>query len=892
LFFNLLEASVSLSVGTRLGAVEVLAVIGRGGMGKVYRARDTRLKRDVAIKTLPDEFSHDADRLSRFQREAEVLASLNHPNIAQIYGLEESDETRCIVMELVEGETLQERLKRGLIPMDEALQIAKQIAEGLEAAHEKGIIHRDLKPANVKLTSGGRVKVLDFGLAKVNEARATNLSNSPTMMSASVPGMLVGTAAYMSPEQAKGRELGKTADVWAFGCVLYEMLTGCAAFEGETIGEILGGVFKSEPDWNRLPAGLARDLRRLLARCLQKDPKRRLQDIGDARIEIEDIERGVEISDPVQSRPGRVLHWLWPGITAAAALTAIGFAYLHFHGTAPSKALPMRFSIVLPEGEQQPAENVGSQRRPENAISPDGRYIAFVAQDATGSNLWIRALDSLSAQKLDKTENASLPFWSPDSQSIAFFADEELKRVPITGGSPQTITDAPDPVGGTWFQPSGTAGVIIFASAGLLYQVPAMGGPTRPVTKLQEGESGHSFPQFLPDGQRILYQIAGQTPARPGVYVQSIGTAASDRHLLLEAGRTVFAPPGFLLYVQDGNLLARKFDAVNLKFNSDPAPIAENVNSSPNGNFTAFSAFSVSGNGVITYRSSTAGKNLLVSYSRDGKRTPMPIDLDGPIQIVLSPDNSRLALNRRAASQDIWLLDLSSGIPSRLTFGNTNDVDPVWSPDSRRLIYDARGKDNNELREIAIGAGAENPVYSPSQPLDDWTPDGKFLVFHQARTGVFSLPLSGDKAERKPQLLLQSAFTLDEFHVSPDGRWIIYGSNESGRAEVHLARFPSFTDRRQISTNGGLQPQWRGDGRELFYLSFDGKLMSHAIEPGENLKVGPSKVLFQTAAPRSASTHHYAATRDGQRFFVVEAQNTAEGDQIYVIANWTALLAQ
>jgi Tol biopolymer transport system component len=551
----------------------------------------------------------------------------------------------------------------------------------------------------------------------------------------------------------------------------------------------------------------------------------------------------------------------------------------------------MRFSIVLPEGEHQPAGNV---RRPENVISPDGRYIAFVAQDATGSNLWIRALDSLSAQKLDKTENASLPFWSSDSQSIAFFADEKLKRIPITGGSPQTTTAAPDPVGGTWFQPSGSAGVIIFASSGMLYQVSAAGGPTRPVTKLQEGEFSHSFPQFLPDGQRILYQIAGQAPARPGVYVQSIGTDASDRHLLLEAGRTVFAPPGFLLYVQDGNLLARKFDAVNLKFDGDPAPIAENVNSLPNGAFSASSAFSVSGNGVITYRSSTAGKQQLVSYSRDGKRTPMPIDLGQTTEIVLSPDNSRLALQRRAGStsQDIWLLDLSSGILSRLTSGNTNDVDPVWSPDSSRLIYDARGKDKNELREITIGAATETPVYSPSQPLDDWTPDGKFLVFHQARTGVFSLPLSGDKAERKPQLLLQSAFILDELHVSPDGRWITYGSNESGRTEVHLARFPSFTDRRPISTNGGLQPQWRGDGRELFYLSLDGKLMSHAIEPGENLKVGPSRVLFQTAAPLSANTHQYAATRDGQRFFVVEAQTTAEVEQIYVIANWTALLAR
>jgi Tol biopolymer transport system component len=670
------------------------------------------------------------------------------------------------------------------------------------------------------------------------------------------------------------------------------MLTGCAAFEGETIGEILGGVFKSEPDWNRLPDGLARDIRRLLVRCLQKDPKRRLQDIGDARIEIEDIERGVEIGEPVQSPSGRGLHWLWPGITAAAALAAIGFAYLHFHGAAPPKALPMRFSIVLPQGEQQPGD-AGFQNRPENAISPDGRYIAFVAQDATGSNLWIRALDSLSAQKLDKTENASLPFWSPDSQSIAFFADGKLKRIPITSGSPQTITDAPDPVGGTWFQSSGSPGVIIFAPAqdGPLHQVSAAGGPSTPVTKLQEGELGHNFPQFLPDGQRILYHSRGGAPARQGVYVQSIGTTSSDRHLILEAvGRAVFAPPGFLLYVQDGNLLARKFDAVNLKFDGDPAPIAEDVNFGP-----TYAAFNVSDNGFITYRSSGAGKQLLVSYSRDGKRTPMPVDLGStPGQIVLSPDNSRLALHRRAGtgSQDIWVLDLSSGIPSRVTFGDTNDVDPVWSPDSHRLIYDARGKDKNELREITIGAGAETTVYSPSQPLDDWTPDGKFLVFHQTRTGVFSLPLSGDKAERKPQLLLQSAFLLDEFHVSPDGRWITYGSNESGRAEVHLARFPSFTDRRQISTNGALQPLWRGDGHELFYLSFDGKLMSHTIEPGENLQVGPPKVLFQTAAPRSANTHHYAVTRDGQRFFVVEAQTTAEVEQIYVIANWTALLAQ
>jgi serine/threonine protein kinase len=662
---------MSVDVGTRLGSLEITALLGKGGMGEVYRARDTKLKREVAIKILPDEFSRDPDRVSRFQREAEVLASLNHPNIAAIYDVQEANGFRFLVLELVEGETLAEHIKRAPIPVDEALTIAKQICEALEAAHEKGIIHRDLKPANVKITPDGKVKVLDFGLAKAFEAETSkaNLSQSPTLsMAATNAGVILGTAAYMSPEQAKGRAVDRRTDIFAFGAVLYEMLTGRAVFEGEDLQDILGAVLKSEPDWTRLPTGVPPLIPRLLRLCLQKDTKKRRQTATDVRIDIEQA-----LAEPLAAMPAvtpaRSASLSW--VVAVAAVVA-----------AVVLAIPaMRYLRQIPPHEIRVDVTTPPTADPVSfAISPDGRRLVFLASTEGKSQLWVRPLDSVAAQPLAGTDGASFPFWSPDSASVGFFADSKLKRIDVGVGAPQVLANVSVGRGGTW----NSDGIILFGRSVIepLFKVSATGGEPVAVTRLEAGQMNHKFPQFLPDGRHFIYFVTGGP--RQGVYAGSLDGTSSKR--LANADATaVVSPSGFLLFLRQTTLFAQAFDFKGQELSGNPFPVAEQAAFDAVTNGAGFSAAS----DIVAYRTGSAGvARQLTWLDRSGKTvgTIGGADAARLLDPELSPDGKRLAVHRTAnGNTDIWLIDAARGVPTRVTFATAVDAWPIWSPDGSRV---------------------------------------------------------------------------------------------------------------------------------------------------------------------------------------------------------------
>src|SRR5438093_323685 len=690
---------MAITIGRQLGFLQITALLGRGGMGEVYRARDTKLKRDVAIKILPEEFSRDPDRVSRFQREAEVLASLNHSHIAAIYSLEEANGSRLLVLELVEGQTLADRLKRGPLPMDEALTVAKHICEAIEAAHEKGIIHRDLKPANIKITSDGIVKVLDFGLAKVREAeaQASNLSNSPTLMTArSTPGIILGTAAYMSPEQAKGQEANRTSDVWAFGCVLYEMLTGRAPFEGETVSEVFAGILKGDPDWSRLPAETPENIRRLLRRSLQKERRLRLQHIGDARVEIEEPQpHTAAVSPRVIPRP-RERAWMTAFVVAAVLAVAMGIR--EFRGVPP--AAEMRVEISTPP-TSYPASI---------AISPDGNKIVFVAASEGQSKLWVRPLDSVAGRALPGTDGASFPFWSPDSQSIGFFAEGRLKRVDVDRGAFQILADAPAGRGGTWnrdgtiiFTPNVTQGI---------FRISATGGTASAVTRTETTkETSHRFPQFLPNGHHFVYYVLG-TPESRGVYAGDLDGSTARRLIDVESA-PVYESSGHLFFVRQGTLFAHEFDAARLELKGNPFSVAEHIATKSDAQESA--AVAASSVGVIGYRTALAGgRRQLFWVDRSGKEIGKAGDPLGNNSVSISPDGRRVALSVAINNnEDIWLLDVGRNVLSRFTFDAAVDSNPVWSSDSNRIAFGSNRKGAFDLyTKPAPGPGSEDLLFA------------------------------------------------------------------------------------------------------------------------------------------------------------------------------------
>jgi len=858
---------MALTAGTRLGPYEILAPIGAGGMGEVYRALDTKLKRDVALKVLPDAFAQDPERMLRFQREAEVLASLNHPNIAHIYGVEE----RALVMELVEGETLP-----GGIALDTALNYARQIAEALEYAHERGVIHRDLKPANIKVTPEGVVKLLDFGLAKAMEGPASaagNPSISPTLtVQGTQAGVILGTAAYMAPEQARGAMLDKRADIWAYGVVLYEMLTGQQPFEGATISDTLAAVLKTEPDLTQVPG----QARKLVGRCLEKDPKRRLRDIGDAKLLLEETPTALS-----RSRLGNA-GWI---AAALLLLALIGLSFIHFRKAPPPEERRVRFQVPLPEKSSDAMFH----------LSPNGRYLAIAgSQLGSNSRLWVRPLDSLEARPLPGTEDAYLPFWSPDSAFVGFFAQGKLKRIALAGGPPQTICDAPRGLGGTWNRD----GVIVFTPdiGKPLYRVPAVGGDpvAMPPTKFA-GSISPAFPQFLPKGDPFLYlTIAPGKPEVAGIYVGSLEQKPPVR-ILANGLATTYAPPsasgqvGHLLFLRESTLMAQVFDPEQLRLTGEMVPLAEPVGTEILG---ALPTFSVSDSGVLAYSSGAAGASReLVWVDRTGK----PMGLAGPpgeySNFRLSPDEKRIVMDRSRAQStaDIWVLDLLRGVASRLTFDPTIDNLAIWSPDGQRVLFPSNRKGSFDLYiKAASGAGQEELLIKLGTPTGwatDWSRDGRFVLYQipGANTGqdLWIAPQFGD---RKPFPYLQSQFNEQAGAFSPDGRWIAYVSDESGRNEIYVQAFPLSGEKHQISSGGGSEPYWRKDGTELFYLAADRNLMAAPVKLGTSIAPATPKSLFPVTV--GAVRHSYAVTGDGQRFLV--SRLAGEMPPITVVLNWEA----
>jgi len=905
-----------LNSGTKLGPYEILSPLGAGGMGEVYRAHDTRLGRDVALKVLPEAFAADAERMARFQREAQVLASLNHANIAGIHGFEESGGTRALVMELVEGPTLADRIGRGPMPLDETLPIAKQVAEALEYAHERGIIHRDLKPANIKLNQEQQVKVLDFGLAKALEGAAppAQISNSPTLSAmATQAGVILGTAAYMPPEQAKGKAVDRRADIWAFGCVAYEMLSGKQAFEGESVSETLAGVILKEPDWNALPSATPLAMRRLLSRCLAKDPKRRLQAIGEARIAIEETLSGADAQPPLspllteegkrEARGGepwrRALPWAF---TAIAAIAALIFALGYFRlARAPEPGRAIVSEISSPANASFAFR--GNLSGPP-VISPDGQRLAFAA---TGSDrkqrLWVRPLNAATAQPLEGTDGATFPFWSPDGRSLGYFANGKLNRIDASGGPPLAIADAANARGGSW----GADGTILFTPdvVSPLYRMPASGGTPQPMTKLNASlqEVTHRWPQFLPDGKHFLFYAHGNVSQNNATYGASLGGGEPTLFVRGESN-AVYAPPGYLLFVREGTLMAQRFDTGSLNLKDEAMPLAEHAEADP---VVWRGVFAVSENGLLAYQAGNgiAGSRQLLWFDRNGKQ----IEETGPPGYFatpsLSPDDRNLAVQIGApggSGFNIWVFDLARrGIRTRLTFSPGIDSAPSWSPDGKTIAFASNRSGLFHLyQKAAEGTGRTAPlvVDNANESSPSFSSDGRHLIFERfaATPGaagshyeIWALPLFGD---RKAFPVVQNPqFNVSEPALSPDGKWLAYLSHETGLEQIYVVPFGNGAGKWQVSTGGGLWPRWRHDSRELFYLSPDNKIMSVEIsEQGASLAIGKVAPLFQ-AEPLSISYHWpYDVSADGKKFVVATEGVQKTSEPLTLVVNWPALL--
>ena len=864
-------------------------------MGEVYKARDTRLDRDVAIKIIPEKFAIDAQRVARFQREAKVLASLNHPNIAIIHGLE-GRWRPALVMELVEGEDLAQRVKRGAIPLGEALPIARQIANGLEAAHEQGIVHRDLKPANIKVRPDGTVKVLDFGLAKAMEPPATSpgMSQSPTMTSPMMTelGVLLGTAAYMSPEQAKGGDADKRSDIWAFGCVLYEMLTGKRPFQGENLADTLVAVLRTGPDWEALPASVPRPIRRLLHRCLEKERARRLADIADARLDLD--EAGSRIGgvgeEPVAIGATRRERLAWMALVMLA-VSGAAMAWMFRPATAAADLPLLRFQITTP-----PTDDPTSF-----ALSPDGRHLAFVANTHDGNTqLWVQSLDQAAARPLAGTSDATLPFWAPDNRAIGFFAQGKLKRVDLTGGTPQEITDAGAGRGASWSRDD----IILFANAqgDDLYRVSAAGGPAILVTSIVAGQKGLGlrWPQFLPDGRHFLFFAYLAGPEIQGIYVGSLDGGEPIRVVGSEAAGA-FVTPHHLLFVRQDWLVAARFNPALRTVNGDLMRVVGDVGSDV---ALRRGAFSVSATGLVATRAGrVAQRRQLVWADRGGRvvGTAGPVDELGQAHPELGPDGRRVVVARTVQGNlDVWLDDLGRAVGTRITSAPSAESGAVWSPDGRRIVLDSNRNGVYDLFERSSnGAGEERPlVVTPeSKGALSWSRDGRFLLYRsrsvESKTGVdlWALPVDGN---RTPLPVATTGFDEDEGQFSPDGHWVAYGFNESGRHEIYVQPFPGPGEKVRVTTDGGSQVRWRPDGKELYYVAPDNRMMAVTATPsedGQTLRPTAPVALFTTRLARginiAGTKPQYAVAPDGRFLMNVRIE---EQSPITIIQNWTALM--
>jgi eukaryotic-like serine/threonine-protein kinase len=873
-------------IAKRLGHYSIGEQLGRGGMGEVYLADDLNLNRKVALKFLPDAFAKDPERMARFEREAKLLASLNHPNIAAIYGLEQAEGKRFLVLELVEGETLAQRISKGPLPVEEALGICRQIAEGLEAAHEKGVIHRDLKPANVMITEGDKVKILDFGLAKAlsDEAQSVDSSQSPTLTEAMTrPGVILGTAAHMSPEQAKGKAADKRADIWAWGCILYECLTGGRPFEGETVTETLAAILTREPEWEKVPA----KVHPLLRWCLERDPKKRLRDIGDAYAFLESVQGSVPEK---RSRPW--LAWALAIVAVAVALAAILVPRMVPKTPAPALA---RFAVTAPPGTT--AVTDGSSA----AVSPDGRRLAFTVVDTLGvTRLCIRALDSFSSQLLAGTENAILPFWSPDSRSLAFFAGGKLRKVPAEGGTPEVICDAPNGRGGSWNR----NGMIIFAPMvmGPLLMVPADGGEPVEVAKPDavRHEIGLRFPFFLSDGRHYLYVSLPRKKEGFDVYLGELDSRQHKR-IMVAGGAPVCAGSSHLLFVQGNRLAAQEFDRLRLR----PAGrIVFLDDAPPTSYFEGSHLLSASENGVLIHAGTHPPDTQLVWLDRAGRSIgSVPLQPAKYVGPSLSADGrwATVAIANSPTSADLWLVDLERAVTTRLTFdglvesGVGTVPTAVWSPDGSSVAYAYKQSGIQDVYHVLTnGMGKPEPLVQSNAIFKTpatWSPDGKYFVWSQnvesIQWDLWLLPMQED---RKPVPYLRTPFDENTATISPDGRWLAYDSNETGRSEIYVRSFPEPREKHRITSSGGSAVQWSRDGRELLIWSSDqwaytvGSIFSVDVQTSLSFKAGTPRLLF---TPRQ-DLMGIAATADLNRFLAAIPAEGSDPPGITVILYWQA----
>lgn len=892
-------------IGQTLGHYEVVASVGAGGMGRVYRARDTRLSRDVAIKLLPEELADDPERLARFRREATLLASLNHPNIATVHGFEESDGISFIAMELIEGETLEDRLADGRLETGEALRIGRQIAEALSVAHDRGIVHRDLKPANVKVRPDGTVKVLDFGLAKATggsggEHSVVAHSRSPTVDVKTRSGVLMGTAPYMSPEQVRGQEADGRSDLWAFGCLLYAMLTGRGPFDRATMADTLSAILEQRPQWDRLPTDTPEQIQSLLRRCLRRDPRNRLHHAADARIEIEEAlgtaagpAGGATASRPGASSPRTAVV---AGV-AVATLALAGFALAWMldlieiggrDGLSATDLTRVRFEVPLPPG----AAIFPGEVQSYIAVSPDGRSLAFSGNGSTDP-VWLHSFADSETRRISGSEGSRSPFWSPDSRSLGFFAEGQLKKVDLDSGAVEVISNASWEAGNSW----SAEGVILFSQpfqgGPVIHRVSADGGEPEPVTEINpQTEIAHFWPEFLPDGRSFIYlsverQVGDALTRR--VWVQSLDRPGQRRELAGVGSRATYVP-GYLMYVNEGVLVARPFDVDGLAFTGPPQVISDELRYFFMTGQAEFSASRSATRPLVAFHG-RPWVSRLVTYDRSGERLR---ELDGPAaydQLRVSPDGEQVVvdvLDPRNGGRDLWLFDVDGDrAPRRLTLDLPDERAAVWSGDGTQLAYrsDVNGPPDLFVRDADGGGEAESLLTGPTVTTpEDWsTPANALLLSVSSRstgTDLILLPLD----TREPLPLLNTRYNEWDGRFHPGGNWLAFASNESGPTQVYVAPVESPGARRPVSSGAGFAPAWSADGDELYYMAPGGSLMSVPIALTPELSIGPPARLFPLAI--DATTRDFAVTPDGNVFIMIEVTEDTRRSPIQVILNW------
>ena len=875
-----------LEPGSSLGPYAVTAKIGEGGMGEVWQARDTKLDRDVALKVLPEAFTSDPDRLARFEREAKVLASLNHPNIGSIYGLEEADGVKALVLELVEGPTLADRIKQGPIPIDEALPIAKQIAEAIEAAHEAGVIHRDLKPANIKVKDDGTVKVLDFGLAKAFDSDGAEMAEAPTETAATRAGAILGTPAYMAPEQAKGLVVDRRSDIWAFGVVLYEMLTGRRAFAGDDKADTLSAVLRAEPDWDAFPGATPARLRQVVTACLEKDRRQRVHDMADVRLAMDGrFEAPATVGDttgpgaPVWQRP-------FPLVAAAVALVLITAVAVWRLVTPTAAAAPVtRFIIPLTDVMMHGL-----------AVSPLGDRVVYSAPGADGLQLFVRFRDQIDAVPLRGTEGAAHPFFSPDGQWVGFSTTGELRRVPVDGGPVETLCELDGHRGVTW----GPDNTIVFAPRNTpdlvgLMRVSGSGGEPQPLTSPAPNEGRHAWPQFTPDGRFVLFTTGPDSPVS-GKRVALLSLDTGEQTVLVAGTGPSYIEPGLLVFARDESLWAARLDLEGATLTSEPVPVVQGVTVVP---ANGAANYATAPGGVLAYRA--AGSTV-----DNPGRTPVWVDRQGNVEPLgfppqpyrlprLSPDGSRVAVVLDDADNpDIWVLEIARGILTRVTRHPGRDLVPLWTPDGQAIVFQSdRDEAMGLFRKAADGRGDPERLFvmentnllAPAA----WTPDEQSLVFtyrlsergYNEDLGILTLTPDPDWRAFAASAATERAATL-----SPDGAWLAYASDETGRLEIFVDSFPGRETHQQVSIGGGRDPVWSEQGGELVYRDRAGAIVSVPVETDPTLTFGTPVTLFEDTYYRGNTIgRHYDVALDGERLLMLTAPD-APVSPIHVVVNW------